>query len=155
MFVWWAGVECGARMLTRLPCLMSCTSNLKKNSWQYANTVACLASKPSRALPQTFFYFIAECWELYFGWPVFFFLNLFWLTLVSPVLLDYQNTSPLLILSIWTAINANQSQDPLVPRPMSQFSRLSLKQHWSRSLPSRSPAVMHSPGVCSGGTLVY
>lgn len=55
--------------------------------------------------------------------------------------------------TVWTAINANQSQDPLVLRPMSQFSLLSLKQHWSRLLPSRSAAVMHSPVSAQEGPL--
>lgn len=151
MFVWWVGVECCARMLTRLPCLMSCTGNFKKKKTADScilNTVACLASTPSRASPQTFFYFIAECWELYFWVACVFFFKLV-LTYLS-VTSTFRSPE---YFTVWTAINANQSQDPLVLRPMSQFSLLSLKQHWSRLLPPKSAAVIHSPVSAQEGPL--
>lgn len=94
MFVWWVGVECGARMLTRLPCLMSCTGNFKKKQLTVCQYCCLFSFKAIESIASNFFLFHCRVLRTLFLSGLCFFKNLFWLTLVSPVLLDHQNTSP-------------------------------------------------------------
>lgn len=73
MFVWWVGVECGARMLTRLPCLMSCTGNLKKKQLTVCQYCCLFSFKAIESIASNLFFIsLLSVENFIFGWPVFF-----------------------------------------------------------------------------------